>query len=133
VKLLRHAGYDTTNSDFDLDASIKRGLDQLKLVYDHKVQYVTFEFSLTPDLVKRMPAGSGYDAAGFMYGCNADARYGNNLHASRVEGDISTHAILITFRVLIAIDSPYYLRNPGRHCAPTGSGGRQAIHKRSGT
>jgi hypothetical protein len=133
MKWLRHAGFDSADSDFNDDTSIKHGLDQLKLVYDHKVQYVTFEFSLTPALVKRIPAACEYDTAGFMYGCNADARYGNNLHVSRVEGDTSTHAIFltnITPGVLIVILSPHHLRNPGRHCTSTGPRWREGIHTR---
>jgi hypothetical protein len=88
------------NSDFDSDAPIKHGLDQLKLVYDHKVQYVTFEFTLTPALVKRIPASCGYDSPGPMYGSTADAGYGNSMFALRIEGDISTRAFLIVFTPL---------------------------------
>jgi hypothetical protein len=123
------------DSDFDDGASTKHGLDQLKIVYEHKVHYVTFEFTLTPAVVKRIPAGCDYDTAGLIYGCHADARYGNSVYTSRIEWDISTHAIhvMVTPRLLTAIHSPHRLLNSGRRCTSTDPRWLEGIHKRFST
>ncbi|KAF8221557.1 hypothetical protein L208DRAFT_1327277 [Tricholoma matsutake] len=86
LKWLRRAGFGAANPHSDGDDS--HPLQQLKTVYDPRIRYSTFQFTLPPALAERLPIPGGYHNTGGIYNCIPDGRVEHkSIYAMRYEGD----------------------------------------------
>jgi len=122
LKWLRRAGFGTTNTNVDGVSLLKK----LKLAYDPRIRYSTFQYTITPELAKRLPIPGGYDDTGALYACVPDGRVEpKSLYMVRFEGDTRTDLLMLfsskmtfthqNFHFPHPLYSSALLWNPRRH------------------
>ncbi|KAG9227186.1 hypothetical protein PLEOSDRAFT_1106212 [Pleurotus ostreatus PC15] len=74
IKWLKSAGFI---SSLESSSDNKRGPDNLRISYDHKLRYVTVTFDNLGDLVHTLPIPGGFEKAGFIYTYYAHCKWGN--------------------------------------------------------
>ncbi|EGO20597.1 hypothetical protein SERLADRAFT_476950 [Serpula lacrymans var. lacrymans S7.9] len=84
VKMLERAGYGNAES-------YSKGtlpLNELKVTYDQKIRYSTFDFPIPSDLAKRLPIPGGFEGGGAVYATLTEpGKDRRSIYASRVDGD----------------------------------------------
>ena len=96
LKWLRRAGFagGPTNPPSDVDDA--HPLQQLKIVYDPRIRYSTFQYTITPALAKRLPIPGGYYDHGAIYNCIPDGSVEHkSIYMMKDEADTGRSAMLL--------------------------------------
>ena len=97
LKWLRRANFGTAIPRSRSDGHDVHPLQQLKTVYDPKIRYSTFQYTITPELAKRLPIPGGYYDQGAIYNCIPDGRVeSRSIYTLKDEGDTRRHAMSFT-------------------------------------
>lgn len=77
-------------------------MDELKVTYDHKTRSSTLQFTIPPDLRKRLPIPGGWTNPGAIYHCFTDSRVDNKaIYCSRVDGDRSKWISIPSMKLIL--------------------------------